>query len=35
MPRRVAVTGVGLLCSVGAGTEECWTAILTGKGGIG
>ena len=35
MPRRVAVTGVGLLCSVGAGTEECWTAILAGKGGIG
>jgi 3-oxoacyl-[acyl-carrier-protein] synthase II len=24
-----------LLCSVGAGTEECWTAILAGKGGIG
>lgn len=35
MPRRVAVTGVGLLCSVGAGTEECWTAILAGTGGIG
>lgn len=35
MPRRVAVTGVGLLCSVGAGTEECWTAILAGRGGIG
>jgi len=35
VPRRVAVTGVGLLCSVGAGTEECWTAILAGRGGIG
>lgn len=35
MPRRVVVTGVGLLCSVGAGTEECWTAILKGQNGIG
>jgi 3-oxoacyl-[acyl-carrier-protein] synthase II len=24
-----------LLCSVGTGTEECWTAILAGRGGIG
>jgi beta-ketoacyl-acyl-carrier-protein synthase II len=24
-----------LLCSVGAGTEECWTAILKGQNGIG
>ena len=35
MSRRVVVTGVGLLCSVGAGTEECWSAIHAGKGGIG
>jgi beta-ketoacyl-acyl-carrier-protein synthase II len=35
VPRRVVVTGVGLLCSVGAGTEECWTAILKGQNGIG
>ena len=35
MRRRVVVTGVGMLCSVGTGTEECWAAILAGKGGIG
>lgn len=35
MRRRVVVTGVGMLCSVGTGTEECWTAVLAGKGGIG
>jgi 3-oxoacyl-[acyl-carrier-protein] synthase II len=29
------VTGVGLLSSVGTGTEECWTAIRSGKNGIG
>ncbi|HSU58988.1 MAG TPA: beta-ketoacyl-ACP synthase II [Bryobacteraceae bacterium] len=33
--RRVVVTGVGLLCSVGKGTEECWAAIQAGKNGIG
>ncbi|MEO8128171.1 MAG: beta-ketoacyl-ACP synthase II [Bryobacteraceae bacterium] len=34
MSRRVVVTGVGLLCSVGSGTEECWQAIREGKNGI-
>ena len=34
MPRRVVVTGVGLLSSVGTGTEECWSAIRNGKNGI-
>ncbi|HZQ50650.1 MAG TPA: beta-ketoacyl-ACP synthase II [Bryobacteraceae bacterium] len=34
-PRRVVVTGVGLLCSVGQGTEECWSAIRNGTNGIG
>jgi 3-oxoacyl-[acyl-carrier-protein] synthase II len=29
------VTGVGLVCSVGTGTEETWTAIRDGKNGIG
>jgi 3-oxoacyl-[acyl-carrier-protein] synthase II len=29
------VTGVGLVCSVGTGTEETWTAIRNGKNGIG
>ncbi len=35
MPRRVVVTGVGLICSVGTGTEETWAAIRSGKNGIG
>jgi len=35
VPRRVAVTGVGLICSVGTGTEETWEAIRDGKNGIG
>ncbi|HEY1949504.1 MAG TPA: beta-ketoacyl-ACP synthase II [Bryobacteraceae bacterium] len=33
--RRVVVSGVGLLCSTGSGTEECWTAIRNGESGIG
>jgi 3-oxoacyl-[acyl-carrier-protein] synthase II len=33
-PRRVIVTGIGLLSSVGTGTEECWSAIRQGKNGI-
>lgn len=32
--RRVVVTGVGLLCSVGQGTEACWAAIRAGQNGI-
>ena len=35
MRRKVAVTGVGLLSSVGTGTEECWSAIRAGSNGIG
>lgn len=35
MSRRVVVTGVGLLTSVGIGTDECWQAIRDGKNGIG
>ena len=34
MPRRVVVTGVGLLASVGTGTEPVWDAIRRGKNGI-
>ena len=34
MPRRVVVTGVGLLASVGTGTEPVWDAIKRGKNGI-
>ena len=35
MGRRVVVTGVGLISSVGNGTEENWSAIREGKNGIG
>ncbi|HEY1755388.1 MAG TPA: beta-ketoacyl-ACP synthase II [Bryobacteraceae bacterium] len=34
MQRRVVVTGVGLLTSVGAGTEATWEAIKKGTSGI-
>ncbi|MBV9766354.1 MAG: beta-ketoacyl-ACP synthase II [Acidobacteriaceae bacterium] len=34
-PRRVVVTGVGLLSSVGTGTEACWSAIRNATNGIG
>ena len=33
--RRVVVSGVGLLSSVGIGTAETWAAILSGQNGIG
>ena len=33
--RRVVVTGVGITCPVGIGTDECWKNLLAGKGGIG
>ncbi len=35
MSRRVVVTGVGLVCGCGIGTEEVWTALQAGKSGIG
>ena len=34
MSRRVVITGVGLLSSVGVGTEPCWEAIRNGRNGI-
>jgi 3-oxoacyl-[acyl-carrier-protein] synthase II len=34
-PRRVVVTGLGALTPVGNTTEEYWSAITTGKSGIG
>lgn len=35
MSRRVVVTGVGLVCGCGIGTEEVWKNLLAGKSGIG
>ena len=35
MSRRVVVTGIGLVSSVGIGTETNWSALLSGKSGIG
>src|SRR4029078_1571897 len=33
-PRRVAVTGVGLISPLGIGNEENWRAIVAGKSGV-
>ena len=35
MTRRVVVTGVGLISSVGIGTQANWQALLAGQSGIG
>ncbi len=35
MTRRVVVTGVGLVCGCGIGTEEVWKNLLAGQSGIG
>ena len=35
MNRRVVVTGVGLVCGCGIGTDEVWRNLLAGKSGIG
>ena len=34
MNRRVVVTGVGLICGCGIGTEEVWRTLLAGTSGI-
>ncbi len=35
MPRRVVVTGVGLVTSLGVGTEKTWAGIKAAQSGIG
>jgi 3-oxoacyl-[acyl-carrier-protein] synthase II len=35
LSRRVVVTGIGLLSSVGSNTEETWRAVVEGRSGIG
>ena len=34
-PRRVVVTGIGMVTAVGIGREENWRALLAGENGIG
>jgi nodulation protein E len=34
MARRVAITGVGALCGLGATTPECWAALSAGRSAI-
>jgi 3-oxoacyl-[acyl-carrier-protein] synthase II len=33
--RRVVVTGVGLVCALGIGTDECWKNLVAGVSGVG
>ena len=35
MTRRVVVTGVGLVCALGIGTDESWKNLLAGVSGVG
>ncbi len=34
MTRRVVVTGVGLVCALGIGTEESWKNLVAGQSGV-
>jgi 3-oxoacyl-[acyl-carrier-protein] synthase II len=35
LSRRVVVTGVGLVCALGIGTEESWQNLVAGQSGVG
>jgi len=35
LTRRVVVTGVGLVCALGIGTDESWKNLVAGQNGIG
>ncbi|WAZ19580.1 beta-ketoacyl-[acyl-carrier-protein] synthase family protein [Streptomyces cinnabarinus] len=35
MPRSVVVTGIGIVCSLGADVDELWKGLLSGRSGIG
>src|SRR5437016_3858471 len=35
LPRRVVVTGMGIVCAIGNNCPEVWNNVLAGKSGIG
>jgi 3-oxoacyl-[acyl-carrier-protein] synthase II len=34
LPRRVVITGLGLICGVGNNSQEVWTNVVAGKSGV-